>query len=72
MLDEMWFFDELKDKQTAFDSLRVDFEDDVFYAYAEIDGEDKMILKYNPRERATRWAQYALPYHNGNRPHRHL
>lgn len=62
ILDDMWFFDELKDKQTAFDSLRVDFEDDIFYAYAEIDGEDKMILKYNPRERATRWAQYTLPY----------
>ena len=62
IIDDMVQFDELKDGKAAQRSLRVDYEDDIFYAYANIDGEEKMILKYNPRERATRWAQYTLPY----------
>lgn len=62
IIDEMVQFDELKDGTAAQRSLHVDYEDDIFYAYAKIDGEEKMILKYNPRERATRWAQYTLPY----------
>lgn len=62
IIDDMVQFDELKDGKAAQRSLHVDYEDDIFYAYANIDGEEKMILKYNPGERATRWAQYTLPY----------
>lgn len=63
IIEEMAFYEELKDKQAALDSLTVGEEEggDIFYAYAEIDGEEKLILKYNPRERAARWGSYKLP-----------
>lgn len=63
IIEDMWRFKELKDKETAIDSIEIeeDYDGTIFTVQAVIDGEEKTILKYNMRERKTRWERYVLP-----------